>query len=205
VGLAPTTKRVKIFLLSPGCSRDPVHMTTSIDRRAGSAPAGTKRRLHLVDIENEVAGRVTPESCRIFLAEYVRLGILGGSDLVIVGVSPTSMVATYPLPAGWRRALGPDGPESADIALLTGVPAMDRWSSFSELVIASADHSFLALACQARGMGLAVTIVTNSSRPPHWRLYAAADRHLTLRILPPAESRRVSFKMRALPVEGMWR
>ena len=158
-------------------------MRTLRSRKADSATAiHLPRRLHLIDIENEVMGRVTPASCREFAAAYAGLGIVGAHDQVIVGVSPNSLLATFVLPFEWRRVMGPDGPQSADEALLGAVSPTGLHSRFSELVIASSDHVFLELALRARQVGLLVTLVTNQSRTPHWRLYIAAHRHLTVAV-----------------------
>lgn len=140
------------------------------------------RRIHFVDIENEVGGWVTPLACDEFAAEYRQLSVFGPMDQIIVGVSPYSIAATYTLPPGWRRVLGPQGPQSADKALLAEIPDDRRLASFTEVVIASGDRSFLTLALRARLAGLGVTLVTNRLFRPHWKLYKAASQHLTISV-----------------------
>lgn len=153
-----------------------------------AAPGIAARRLHLIDIENEVEGHVTPNTCREFLAAYTRLGILGPRDHIVIGVSPSTLTHTFVLPAGWRRVMGPQGPQSADLALLSAEPATEHLTTYSELVLASADGGFLDLALRAKHAGLGLTVVTNQRRAPHWRLYTAAHRHLTITINPTSHT-----------------
>lgn len=168
-------------------------MTTSttvdqvdITGRESAHRAAPRRRLHLVDIENEVGGYVTPTSCLEFLAEYTRLGIVGDLDHVVVGCSPYSLRHTWVLPTGWRRVLGPQGPQSADLALIDAEPSPRLLASYSGLVLASADGGFVELALRARNAGLELTVVTNVHRKPHHLLRAAADRLLTIDVdVPP--------------------
>lgn len=169
---------------SPIMTRHPRHTRTP-----ATYPVRTShRRLHLIDIENEVEGHVTPETCREFLTCYTRLGILGPQDHIVVGVSPVTLTHTFVLPAGWRRVMGPRGPQSADLALLAAEPATGNLTTYTELVIASADGGFLDLALRAKHAGLMLTVVTNRQRTPHWRLYTTAHRHLTITLLPTHQS-----------------
>jgi hypothetical protein len=156
---------------------------TGRDRAHRAAP---RRRLHLVDIENEVGGHVTPSSCLEFLAEYTALGVVGDRDHVVVGCSPHSLRHLWVLPAGWRRVMGPRGPQSADLALIDAEPSPRLLSSYSGLVLASADGGFVDLALRARTAGLELTVVTNVHRRPHHLLRAAADRLLAIDVaIPP--------------------
>lgn len=156
--------------------------TRPAPRHLSTLPATTGRRLHLIDIENEVCGDLTPATCRDFYTAYTRLGILGPLDHVIVGVSPRTLSNTFALPVGWRRVMGPRGPQSADLALLAAEPAPDQLATYTELVLASADGGFLDLALRAKNAGLKLTIVTNRRRRPQRLLYAAAHQHLTVTV-----------------------
>lgn len=138
------------------------------------------RALHLIDIENQVCGRVTPATCRDFLASYRSLGLIGPADHVILGVSPENLANTFTLPIGWRRVVGPEGAQSADLAILDAEPALPALQTYDELILASADAGFLALVLRARAAGLKVTIVSNAQQEPHWRMYVAGSRHLTV-------------------------
>lgn len=150
-------------------------------RALTAASRSPRRSLHLIDIENQLCGQVSPDACRAFYVVYAQLGLLGPRDHVVVGTSPATLVDTYPLPRAWRRVMGPEGDQSADIALLAAAPTPQRWSSYGQLVLATADGGLLDIAVQARTAGLDVTVVTHHQRPPHWRLYAAAHRHLAIR------------------------
>lgn len=168
--------------------------STTVDQvdtagRQSAHRAAPLRRLHLVDIENEVGGHVTPTSCLAFLAEYTRLGIVGDLDHVVVGCSPHSLRHTWVLPAGWRRVLGPRGPQSADLALIDAEPSPRLLSSYSGVVLASADGGFVDLAVRIRNAGLQLTVVTNVHRKPHHLLRAAADRLLTIDVAVPPRHR----------------
>ena len=126
----------------------------------------SNRALHLIDIENEVCGRVTPFTCREFYRSYNALRLLGPLDHVIVGVSPQSLADTSPLPAGWRRVMGPKGTQSADQALLDAEPPLAALRTYSELILASSDGGFLDLVLRAKAAGLRVTVVSNMVWPP---------------------------------------
>ena len=80
-----------------------------------------ERRIHLVDIEN-MCGFVTPTSARAFAEAYDSAGLIWRADHVVVGTSPASVAQTFPLPPGWRRVLGPAGPDGADFALTNALP-----------------------------------------------------------------------------------
>ena len=147
------------------------------------------RRLHLVDIENEVGGHVTAKTCLDFLAEYTRLGIVGDLDHVVVGCSPQTLRQTWVLPTGWRRVMGPRGPQSADLALIDAEPSPRLLASYAELVLASADGGFLDVATRAKDAGLLVTVVTNVHRTPHHLLRAVAHRLLTIDVSVPTRTR----------------
>lgn len=159
---------------------------TGRDKASSAAP---RRLLHLVDIENEVGGHVTPKTCLEFLAEYTRLGVIGDLDHVVVGCSPHSLRHLWVLPTGWRRVMGPQGPQSADLALLDAEPSPRLLASYSGLVLASADGGFVELALRARDAGLKLTVVTNVHRKPHHLLRAAADRLLTIDVDVPPRNR----------------
>lgn len=150
-------------------------MTTSLP-----TIATVSRALHLVDIENMLAGWVTPDGCRAFLEAYLATGLLGAMDQVVVGVSKGSAAHTFPLPNGWRRALGPCGVDCADIALVRAVPHRARLRSFDTLVIASGDHFFCEVARDARDAGVRVVVVSQAGVGISAALYALADRHVTL-------------------------
>ena len=137
----------------------------------GTAQTVSPRALHLIDIENQVCGRVTPATCRDFLSSYRSLGLIGHADHVIVGVSPENLANTFTLP---------EGTQSADLAILDAEPALPALQTYDELILASADAGFLALVLRARAAGLKVTIVSNAQQAPHWRMYVAASRHLTV-------------------------
>lgn len=136
----------------------------------------------MVDIENQVCGRVTPAACRDFHSAYSALGLVGPSDHVIVGVSPESLADTFTLPSGWRRVLGPAGSQSADLAILEAEPSLAALQTYDELILASSDGGFLDLVLRAKAAGLQVTIVSNAQQAPHWQMYVAASRHLTVQV-----------------------
>lgn len=147
-----------------------------------TTPLGLKdRKVHLVDLENVGAGRVTDEICQAFLVRYYGLGIIGTHDLVIVGVSQTWLGATTKLPLKWRRVVGPAGVKNAaDDALLAAMPEPRRLPTFSGLVIVSRDNIFRLAADIAHQHGLTVTTVSTQAAGEGRELAAAADRHLYL-------------------------
>ena len=147
-----------------------------------------RRALHLIDLENQLCGNVTPNGCRDFYTAYQELQLLGPIDHVIVGIAPQNLADTFALPSGWRRVVGPAGTQSADLAILEAEPPPAALATYDELVLASSDGGFLDLVLRAKAAGLKVTIVSNPDRSPHWQMYVAAHRHMT--VGAPASARK---------------
>lgn len=140
------------------------------------------RTLALLDIENLLGGRVTPQRVRHLDRAYQQAHPIGPNDLCTVATAPAHLADTYPLPSLWRRLIGPPGPDSADLALLTdGVP-WKHLHTFTRIVIASGDLAFLPVAHAARRAGVPTTVITTDLSYLHWRLYQACDQHRQLRL-----------------------
>ena len=155
-------------------------MTTSATRH--DAPT---RSLHLIDIENQVCGHVTPSNCREFYIAYAELGLIRPGDHVVVGTSPESLADTFTLPCSWRRVMGPEGPQSADLAMLSAAAmTTEALRTYDSLILASSDGGFLDLVLRVKQAGLQVTLISNKLQAPHWQLYVAASRHLAIDLKP---------------------
>lgn len=140
------------------------------------------RTLAILDIENLLGGRVTPDRVRLLDHAYQQLQPIGPWDLCTVATAPAHIANTYPLARPWRRVIGPPGPDSADLALLRdGVP-WDRLHTFSRVVVASGDAAFLPVIEAANRLGIPSTIITSDLTFPHWRLYQACTQHRQLRL-----------------------
>jgi hypothetical protein len=146
----------------------------------GSRPEyWAERRMHLIDIEN-MCGFVTPTSAKAFGDAYTSAGLIWRADHVVVGTSPASVAQTFLLPPGWRRVLGPPGPDGADFALANALPDVSLLTSFGELIIASGDHYFCEVAAVARAAGLRVLLVTTRGTLVSGELYRLVEHHIVL-------------------------
>ena len=118
-----------------------------------SAPPPTRRRIHLVDIENLLGGNVTDRRTRDLVARYHSTGLIGTADLVIVaGAHRAAARWAFAAPQGWRRIITADRPDAADDALVRAGQAF-AYSPTTHLVIGSGDHYFIPVAATARAAG----------------------------------------------------
>lgn len=115
------------------------------------------RTLHVIDLENLVAGQVTEDNVRLAWAEYKRVLDVRWDDHVIVGVAKKNAFVTFhALPGTVQRVVGENMPNGADDAL---VEATDiRWAvtRFQQVVVASGDERFVGLAKEFGEAGLSL-------------------------------------------------
>ncbi|WP_370500186.1 NYN domain-containing protein [Mycolicibacterium sp. jd] len=82
------------------------------------------------------------------------------TDLTTVAVSRRhAATAFFALPGNLQRVVGSNCPDGADIALIDSVDVDWVAAHFGQVVIASGDHIFAALACRFRSAGLHVVQV----------------------------------------------
>lgn len=128
--------------------------------RAGVTAMQDGRRIHLVDVENLVGhARLSRAEVAACSAAYQDLGVVGPSDLVIVGCHPGERLAVG---LGWdgpHRIVVRPGTDGADRALLEVLVNEQVDRRFSDLVIASGDGAFAEPVRRLRGRGLRVTVV----------------------------------------------
>src|SRR4051812_21864729 len=104
-----------------------------------SAPVKAGRSLHLVDVENLLAGTAFTERDVTRVAAAYRLAAeVGAQDLVVVA---SSHHTALPVWFGWgeARRLVRSGPDGADLALLQVITNEDVAVRFQRVVIGSGD------------------------------------------------------------------
>lgn len=151
-----------------------------------------KRRYFLVDIENLTHGAKGTPTAVADLWEILRGQApgVGARDHVVIGAA-RRVVRRYRSAIqgdNIRWVVGADAPDGADRALLAAVDLHRVARDFDELVVASGDHAFTALALRAKQMGLTVQVITVEH--PEQRtmlareLSAAAHTHTRVRLAP---------------------
>ena len=129
----------------------------------GSSPvrSGT---LHLFDIENQLGGWLTRARTAMAVQRYVESGVMGPTDVVIVaGAERGCRHWIFNVPAGWGRRICADTVDAADHQLIQEVSG-GVLRRLDELVIASGDGGFAALASRAAAAGVRVTSVVGDGR-----------------------------------------
>ncbi|WP_280488628.1 NYN domain-containing protein [Nocardia farcinica] len=125
--------------------------------RAGRHRSNRPRTLHLIDLENLVAGQITPEACTAAWQEYCRRLDVRWDDHVIVAVSEkNALTAFLALPGTVQRVVGSNRRDGADRALIDAVELGWAQTRFRQVVIASGDHIFAPLANKLTVGGLFV-------------------------------------------------
>lgn len=136
------------------------YSTTAASRRtarAGRHRSTRPRTLHLIDLENLVAGQVTPESCAAAWQEYSRRLDVRWDDHIIVAVSEkNALTAFLALPGTVQKVVGSNKPDGADLALIDAVELGWAQARFRQVVIASGDHIFTPLVEELSAGGLFV-------------------------------------------------
>lgn len=117
------------------------------------------RTLHLIDIENLVAGRPTRSNLTTAWASYQRhFRIPAGDQVRIACAKPLAAMVAFTIPTGRQLLIGPATPDGADHALIDSVDPAFTATRFDAVVIASSDHIFAPLAAALAGAGCPVTI-----------------------------------------------
>lgn len=121
---------------------------TSTTAAAGIGTTGTYpppgRTLHLLDIENLLAGQICPGDVTRLWQAYTAWVKPAGHDHIVVAYGPTGAArSAFELPAQVATRIGAPGPDSADHVLLALIedPAWVA-ARYTNVVIASADHIF---------------------------------------------------------------
>ena len=153
--------------------------------RVGRHRSTRPRTLHLVDLENLLAGRVIGEDVADVWAEYSRVTALHRDDHVVVSVAKRHAEAAFFALPGVQRVIGADGPDGADIALIDAVPIGWAASRFAQVMLASGDHIFGDIASRLRAEGLPVALVIGAGTAAY-ELYLRCDSQL---YLPQAQRR----------------
>jgi hypothetical protein len=137
------------------------------------------RAIHLVDLDNLVAGPSHPERVPAALATYLAAsGYRTGDHLYVASDRTLAATAVFEIPVG-SRYLVARGPDGADRRLLEVAPAGHIAQRYSNLVIGSGDGAFADLALAAGARGMAVTVLACAGSISR-RLQAAAGHTITL-------------------------
>lgn len=142
----------------------PIHLSSAIAAPAAATSCVPSQRahartLHLVDIENLVAGRATGPNLRVADHTYRRvIGVNDGDQVRIACATPAAATLAFAVPTGRQLLIGGHGPDAADLALIDSVDIAFTAARFQAVVIASSDHIFAPLAAALARAGLTVTI-----------------------------------------------
>ncbi|WP_212744386.1 NYN domain-containing protein [Rhodococcus sp. Q] len=141
--------------------------TTAAVRAAGGRHRCTRpRTLHLVDLENLLAGRVDAASVAEVWAEYQQVTGMRPGDHVVVAVAARHATATFfSLPGAVQRVVGADIPDGADLALLDTVDLAWTARRFGQVMIATGDHAFTGVAAHLHTQGVPVVQVIGGGWP----------------------------------------
>lgn len=146
------------------------------------------RTLHLVDLENLVAGVVTEQSVSAAWQEYRRVLGVRWNDHVVVSVSEKNALAAFlALPGTIQRVMGRNCPDGADLELIAAVDLGWAQTRFQQVVMASGDHIFTDLARDLSSRGIVVIQAIGASQTS-WELYLACEMQMHLRGLQRHES-----------------
>jgi len=157
------------------------HDPRSPHNRPGRHRMNRPRTLHLLDVENLVAGRVSTQSVSTMWSQFVAAIDPRWDDLSTVAVARRHAATTFfALPTEVRRVIGSNGPDGADLALIESIDVDWASRNFGRVVIASGDHIFAPLARQLTTQGLQVLQVTGIGYCSA-ALYRACTAHTTLR------------------------
>lgn len=184
----------------------PIHMVGPA--LAPSLTASTRRYV-LVDIENLTQGgkSTREEAARIWGTLHGELLGITDRDHVVVGaalgVHRKYRSVVQGLSTKW--VLGAAGPDGADRALLTAIDIVRVARNYDELVIASGDHAFVALAAHATQLGLSVHVVHVENSGQRTSLARDLAEVATARTLIRSDLRIISdHKLAARPTSGNW-
>lgn len=147
------------------------------------------RTLHLLDIENLLAGHLYPGDVTALWTQYVHHVPIGEHDHMVAAFGPTGAArAAFELPSQVATRVGAPGPSSADQVLLDLIRdpswVADRYQN---VTIASADHIFAAPAAHLAARGIHLTQVLGArARSYHLGLACHHTIHLTRTARPQA-------------------
>lgn len=150
---------------------------------AGAAGRHRRRRartLHLMDLENLLAGRVDCPAVAGLWHDYQRVTDFRWDDHVIVAVSKKNAAATFfALPAAIQRIVGRNIPDGADLALIEAVDIDWAARRFGQVMVATGDGIFTDTARRLHERGLQVVQVLGGGLPSA-RLYRQCSTQLYL-------------------------
>ena len=136
-------------------------------RTAGALPHKQRtaiRRIVMLDIENLNGGAVeNVSSATIAWAEIAHAIHLRADEQVVIGVGPSSLLATGVSQPAARKVLG-RGLDGADHALIRVMKEERLASRFNEVIIASGDGIFSDIAAELGARGMTVTVVAREGR-----------------------------------------
>lgn len=126
-------------------------------RVAAPEPAG--RTLHLINIENLVAGQVAEANLATAWRAYQRrFPINDGDQVRIACSSATAALVGFTIPTGRQLLIGANTRNGADHALIDSVDVAFTADRFEQVILASGGHIFAPLAAALAGAGCPVTV-----------------------------------------------
>lgn len=163
------------------------HATPASGRVGGRHRCSRARALHLVDLENLLAGRVDGPSVTATWHQYQQVTGMRWDDHVVVAVAKKHAAATFlALPTAIQRVIGRNTPDGADLALIDAIDLDWAARRFGQVMVATGDGIFTDTARRLRARGLQVVQVIGGGLPAT-RLYRQCPTQL---YLPSARHRR---------------
>lgn len=139
------------------------------------------RTLHLVDIQNLVAGRPSSANLQAAWQGYHRqIGVAPHDQLRLACAASLAARVAFTIPAGRQLLIGHNGPNAADLALLESVDVDFTAQRFAHVVIASGDHAFAPLAAELAHAGCRVHAATHRRAGCSAALRLASHTHIAL-------------------------
>lgn len=140
-------------------------------------------RLHLLDIENMVAGDVSADRCAAWWEDYVTTmgGVWDRDQITIAAAWRHAAAAFFAVPATARRIGVTSAADAADLALLDSVDVERVAQHHDEVIIASGDHIFAPLARALRAADVRVVQVVAPGVGVSAELYSSCDDLIQLR------------------------
>lgn len=136
-------------------------MCSRSTRRTGEVQ---QRALHVIDMENLLAGDITVQRLQVAWSWYLASSVVGPLDQLFAGFCSTwAPWAALTVPSRIRLVFGGHGNDSAETALMHSLPAAWAASRFEHAVVASADAAFVPWVNEVRSAGTRVTHVLGLS------------------------------------------
>lgn len=137
-------------------------MNRPIDPLLDALIDGSKRSLHLIDIENLAgSGLLTKNQVLNVSTEYSRQTHCQRKDLFVVAAGPQNRAAVF---QGWNFGVPVcsfrKGKDGADLALVGLFESIEHPEAFEHIYLATGDAGLFSIAEKSRALGVELTLVS---------------------------------------------